>query len=87
MSNAIFLEFDSNENNMISEPIFRNFSPKQEQFILVTMVIIMYICVCAEADMYVPAFPQMIRYFDIAESEIQQVLSINFAGLCLAVLL
>ena len=71
---------------MISEPIFKNFSPKQEQFILVTMMIIMYICVCSEADMYVPAFPQMIRYFDITESEIQQVLSINFAGLCLAVL-
>ena len=67
MSNAIFLEFDSNENNMISEPIFRNFSPKQEQFILVTMVIIMYICVCAEADMYVPAFPQMIRYLVLSQ--------------------
>ena len=61
---------------MIIEPVFRNFSPKVEQFILVSLVILMYICVCAEADMYVPAFPQMIKYFGIDESEIQQVLVI-----------
>ncbi len=39
---------------------------------------------CAEADMYVPAFPQMIDYFGIAENKIQLVLSLNFAGLCVA---
>lgn len=69
---------------MITEPLFKNFSPKIEQFILVTMAILMYICVCAEADIYVPAFPQMIKYFNIAENQIQQVLGINFIGLCLA---
>lgn len=69
---------------MITSPLFRNFSEKAELFILSSMVIIMYICVCAETDIYVPAFPQMIKYFDIAENEIQLVLSINFLGLCLA---
>ena len=69
---------------MITSPLFKNFSEKAELFILSSMVIIMYICVCAEADIYVPAFPQMIKYFDIAENEIQLVLSINFLGLCLA---
>lgn len=33
--------------------------------------------------MYVPAFPQMIEYFGVAENEIQLILSINFGGLCL----
>jgi len=44
----------------------------------------MYIGICAEADMYVPAFPQMINFFGVAENEIQQVLSINFLGLCVS---
>ena len=69
---------------MIIEPVFNKFSPKVEQFILVSMVILMYICVCAEADMYVPAFPQMIEYFKIDESKIQQILVINFIGLCIS---
>lgn len=69
---------------MIISPLFKNFSEKTEIFLLSSMVIIMYICVCAETDIYVPAFPQMIKYFDVAENEIQLVLSINFLGLCLA---
>lgn len=69
---------------MITSPLFKNFSEKTEIFLLSSMVIIMYICVCAETDIYVPAFPHMIKYFDVAENEIQLVLSINFLGLCLA---
>ncbi len=69
---------------MISRPIFKNFSSRAYEFVLLSMVVIIYICVCAEADMYVPAFPQMIKYFNIAENEIQLVLSINFLGLCIA---
>jgi DHA1 family bicyclomycin/chloramphenicol resistance-like MFS transporter len=47
----------------------------------------MYVLTCAEADMYVPAFPQMIQYFGVEENQIQMILSINFAGLCVASLL
>ena len=72
---------------MIEKPIFKNFSSGIYQIILSAMVIIMYICVCAEADIYVPAFPQMIDYFGIAENKIQLVLSINFLGLCSASLI
>jgi len=69
---------------MISQPILKNFSERTYQFILLAIIIIIYICVCAEADMYVPAFPQMIKYFAVAENEIQLVLSVNFLGLCLS---
>ena len=69
---------------MISKPLFRGASERYYKIILILMVIIMYICVCAEADIYVPAFPQMIKYFGVAENEIQLVLSINFVGLALA---
>lgn len=69
---------------MIKEPIFKGFSVNTYQVILSSMVILMYICVCAEADIYVPAFPQMIEFFGIEEYEIQLVLSVNFVSLCLA---
>lgn len=72
---------------MLAHPILKETSQKTYDFILLAMVILMYICVCAEADMYVPAFPQMIKYFNIAENEIQLVLSINFLGLCFASLI
>ncbi len=72
---------------MIAEPIFRNFSEKTYEFVLSGLVILIYILVCAEADIYVPAFPQMIKYFNIAENEIQLVLSLNFFGLCIASLI
>ena len=44
----------------------------------------MYIALCAEAEIYVPAFPDMIKYFAVSENQIQLVLSINFAGLCIS---
>ena len=69
---------------MIVKPLFQGFSEKAYHLILSSMVVIMYILVCAEADIYVPAFPQMIKYFAVAENEIQLVLSVNFIGLCLA---
>ena len=69
---------------MIVKPLFRKFSEKTYHLILLSMAIIMYILVCAEADIYVPAFPQMIKYFGVAENEIQLVLSVNFIGLCIA---
>lgn len=69
---------------MLKNSIFKKFSPFLYQVILISTVILMYICVCAEADIYVPAFPQMIEYFKIAENEIQSVLSVNFLGLSIS---
>ncbi len=44
----------------------------------------MYIALCAEADIYVPAFPDMITFFNVADNKIQLILSINFFGLCIS---
>lgn len=69
---------------MLSKPLISGCSEKFYDIALITLVTIMYIGLCAEADIYVPAFPQMIKYFGVAENEIQLILSINFSGLCLA---
>ncbi len=69
---------------MPSKPFISGLSEKFYDIALIILVTIMYIGLCAEADMYVPAFPQMIEYFGVAENKIQLILSINFGGLCLA---
>jgi DHA1 family bicyclomycin/chloramphenicol resistance-like MFS transporter len=74
----------SGENIMLEKPLFKNLSSAASSFALLTLVIIMYIALCAEADIYVPAFPQMIQSFGVQENQIQLILSINFAGLCIA---
>lgn len=72
---------------MLDKPLFNKLPPKAYDIALIILVITMYVLTCAEADMYVPAFPQMIQYFGVEENQIQMILSINFAGLCVAGLL
>ena len=62
---------------MLDKPIFQ-LSAKTFDIIFVSLVTIIYIGLCAEADMYVPAFPQMIEYFGIEENKISLILSINW---------
>lgn len=69
---------------MFKEPILKNSTKKYSDLILLIFVTLIFIMMCAEADMYVPAFPQMIDFFGIAENKIQLVLSLNFMGLCFA---
>ena len=69
---------------MLDKPFFKQLPPKLADIALITLCTIMYITLCAEADMYVPAFPQMISAFGVAESQISLILSVNFAGLCVA---
>ena len=69
---------------MFKSPVLSNLSPKAYDVLLFALVTIMYVALCAEADMYVPAFPKMIDYFGVAENKIQLILSINFGGLCIA---
>lgn len=69
---------------MLDRPIFSQLSAKTFDIIFVSLVTIIYIGLCAEADMYVPAFPQMIEYFGIAENKISLILSINFVGLSIS---
>lgn len=73
----------ANGMNKIEIPVVR-LREKLHDVALITLVTIMYIALCAEADIYVPAFPQMVNYFRVAENQIQLILSINFTGLCIA---
>lgn len=69
---------------MLEKPTFNHFSNKFYDVALISLVTIMYIALCAEADIYVPAFPDMITFFNVAENQIQLILSINFFGLCVS---
>jgi len=69
---------------MFHQPVLKNIPQKLYEYLIISTVILIYILCCAEADIYVPAFPQMIEYFGIPESEIQLIISINFLSLCIA---
>jgi len=60
---------------------------RASELCLLAIVILMYIAVCAEADIYVPAFPEMVQYFGTTEDKIQLILSLNFLGICIASLI
>lgn len=65
----------------------KSLSARRLELTILSVVVLMYIALCAEADMYVPAFPQMVDFFATTEDKIQLILSINFIGLCLASLI
>jgi DHA1 family bicyclomycin/chloramphenicol resistance-like MFS transporter len=65
----------------------KNLSARPLELTILSVVVLMYIALCAEADMYVPAFPEMVKFFSTTEDKIQLILSINFAGLCIASLI
>lgn len=60
---------------------------KTSDFALLTMIVLVYSTVCMETDIYVPAFPDMRAFFGVSDEKIQQVLSLNFVGICLGSLL
>lgn len=55
---------------------------KEIKFLLLNIVI--FIAACIETDIYLPAFPDMMAYFDVSADEIQRLLTWNFIGLCLS---
>ncbi len=65
----------------------KSLSAKAAELWLLALVALMFIAMCAEADMYVPAFPEMVQYFSTTEDKIQLILSLNFVGLCIASLI
>lgn len=48
------------------------------------LIIVIFIAACIETDIYLPAFADMMKYFSISEEEIQQLLTWNFFGICIA---
>lgn len=64
-----------------------SFTQKYSEHLLLFIIGLMYIAMCAEAEIYVPAFPEMVNYFATTEDKIQLILSLNFVGLCIASLI
>lgn len=54
---------------------------------LMAMVTLMIGTVCMETDIYVPAFPLMKHFFGVSDHHIQNVISVNFVGICLGSLI
>jgi DHA1 family bicyclomycin/chloramphenicol resistance-like MFS transporter len=50
------------------------------------ILILAFIAFAVETDVYVPSFPDMLRAYQVSESEIQKILSLNFLGVCLSCL-
>jgi len=48
------------------------------------LIIAIFIAACIETDIYLPAFPDMMRYFKVSEEAIQALLTWNFVGICLS---
>ena len=48
------------------------------------LVIVIFIAACIETDIYLPAFPDMMVWFSATEGSIQDLLSWNFAGICIS---
>ncbi len=48
------------------------------------IVVVVFIAVCIETDIYIPSLPNMLTYFHTTESMLSWVLSINFFGMCIA---
>ncbi len=48
------------------------------------LIIVVFIAACIETDIYLPAFPDMMKWFSASESEIQSLLTWNFVGICIS---
>ena len=48
------------------------------------LIIIVFIAACIETDIYLPAFPDMMKWFSASEGKIQGLLTWNFVGICLS---
>lgn len=48
------------------------------------LIVLIHLAACIETDIYLPAFPDMMDFFDTTEEMIQSILSWNFFGICIA---
>ena len=60
-------------------------SPKNNPWAF-SVLTLCWVTALMETDIYVPCFPDMVTYFDITEAQVQNVVSFNFLGFCLACL-
>ncbi len=48
------------------------------------LIVLIHLAACIETDIYLPAFPDMMDFFETSEEMIQSILSWNFFGICLS---
>ena len=48
------------------------------------LIVVIFIAACIETDIYLPAFPDMMSWFQVSEGAIQGLLTWNFVGICVA---
>jgi MFS transporter, DHA1 family, multidrug resistance protein len=57
---------------------------KNSELKFLLLIIVIFIAACIETDIYLPAFPDMMKWFSASESAIQDILTWNFIGICLS---
>jgi DHA1 family bicyclomycin/chloramphenicol resistance-like MFS transporter len=57
---------------------------RREELKYLFIITIIFIAACIETDIYLPAFPDMMKAFSVSESTIQGLLTWNFIGICLS---
>ncbi|MBS0615878.1 MAG: MFS transporter [Verrucomicrobia bacterium] len=55
---------------------------RKNEFKYLFLIIVIFIAACIETDIYLPAFPDMMRWFSASEGQIQSLLTWNFIGIC-----
>ncbi|MCA9508291.1 MAG: MFS transporter [Myxococcales bacterium] len=56
----------------------------RKDFSNLALIIIIFIAACIETDSYLPAFPDMMIFFNTSEEAIQGLLTWNFFGICIS---
>lgn len=56
----------------------------KKEFKYLFLIIVVFIAACIETDIYLPAFPDMMKWFSASEGAIQGLLTWNFVGICFA---
>lgn len=56
----------------------------KNEFKYLFLIIVIFIAACIETDIYLPAFPDMMVWFEASEGAIQSLLTWNFIGICLS---
>ena len=72
---------------MFEKPIMVIDSQKIYKILLLSVLLIIYILICAETDIFIPSFPEMINYFGLEENKVQLVLITNSVAMCFSSLI
>jgi MFS transporter, DHA1 family, multidrug resistance protein len=57
---------------------------RKEELKYLFLITVIFIAACIETDIYLPAFPDMMKAFSVSEGTIQGLLTWNFIGICLS---